>query len=176
MTSTSSPQSMNCSTSPRTRPTAQTIAQRTVAHPHARDRRGCRRAGVLDPFDIRVAGLREQLGQSREQHSLVLDFSSGEDTFDELYVLLRHRLAPFLGEAFGGSTGLVDVGDRKTRDQASHPEEDPSLALSKATGAANQTTVLNDHGKHNPIAEVADFLEPDLQLLVRAKPVLKEAA
>ena len=24
--------------------------------------------------------------------------------------VLRHRLPPFLGEAFGGSTGLVDVG------------------------------------------------------------------
>jgi hypothetical protein len=25
------------------------------------------------------------------------------------HVLLRHRLPPFLGEAFGGSTGLVDL-------------------------------------------------------------------
>jgi hypothetical protein len=25
-------------------------------------------------------------------------------------VLLRHRLPPFLGEKFGGSTGLIDVG------------------------------------------------------------------
>ncbi len=80
------------------------------------------------------------------------------------------------GEAFGGSTGLVDLGDRKACDQASYPDEDPSLALSKVTGAASRTTVLNDHGKHNPIAEVADFLKPELQLLVRAKPVLKEAA
>ncbi len=57
-----------------------------------------------------------------------------------------------------------------------HPDEDPSLALSKVTGAASRTTVLNDHGKHNPIAEIADFLKPELQLLVRAKPILKEAA
>jgi len=40
--------------------------------------------------------------------------------------------------------------------------------LSKVTGAAVRTTVLNDHGKHNPIAEVADFLRPELQLLVVA--------
>ena len=85
-------------------------------------------------------------------------------------------MPPFLGEAFGGCAGLVDLGDRKTRDQASHPEEDPSLALSKVTGAANRTPILDDHGKHNPIAEVADFLKPELQLLVRAEPVLKEAA
>ena len=85
-------------------------------------------------------------------------------------------MPPFLGEAFGGCAGLVDLGDRKTRDQASHPEEDPSLALSKVTGAANRTPILDDHGEHNPIAEVADFLKPDHQLLVRAEPVLKEVA
>jgi len=84
--------------------------------------------------------------------------------------------APLLREAFGCSTSLVDLGDRKARDQASHPNEDPTLALSKVTGAANQTTVLNDHGKHKSIAEVAGFLKSDLQLLVRAKPLLKEAA
>jgi hypothetical protein len=56
------------------------------------------------------------------------------------------------------------------------PDEDPSLALSQVTGAASQTTVLNDHGKHNPIAELADFLKPELQLLVRGKPLLKHAA
>src|SRR5271167_126654 len=95
---------------------------------------------------------------------------------NQSHVLLRHRLPPFLGNAFGGSTGLVDLGGRKACDQASHPDDDPSLALSKVTGAASRATVLNDHGKHNPIAEVADFLKPELQLLVRAKPVLKEAA
>jgi hypothetical protein len=42
--------------------------------------------------------------------------------------------------------------------------------------AASRTSVLNDHSKRNPIAEVADLLKPELQLLVRAKPVLKEAA
>src|SRR3954453_20731562 len=91
-------------------------------------------------------------------------------------VVASSATGPLLREAFGGSTGLVDLVDRKAHDQASYPDEDPSLALSKVTGAARRTTVLNDHGKHNPIAEVADFLKPDLQLLVRAKPVLKEAA
>src|SRR5439155_383958 len=66
-------------------------------------------------------------------------------------------------------------GGRKTRDQASHPEEDPSLALSKVTGAANRTPVLDDHSKHNPVAEVADLLKLEVQFLVRVKPVLKEA-
>jgi hypothetical protein len=79
-------------------------------------------------------------------------------------------------EALGGSMSLVDLGDREACDQASYPDEDPSLALSNVTGAARRTTVLNDHGKHNPIAEVADFLRPELQVLVGGKPLLKEAA
>ena len=74
---------------------------------------------------------------------------------------------PILREAFGCSAALVDLGGHKACDQASYPDDNPSLALSKVTGAASQTTVLNDHGKHNPVAEVADFLKPDLQLLVR---------
>ena len=42
----------------------------------------------------------------------------GVDRAHEVQVL-RHRLPQFLGEAFGGSTGLVDVlADVKTRDQA----------------------------------------------------------
>src|SRR5271154_2669221 len=71
---------------------------------------------------------------------------------------------------------LVELGGREACDQASYPDEDPSLALSKVTGAAGRTTVLNDHGNHDPIAEVADFLKPELQLLVRGKPLLKHAA
>ena len=35
--------------------------------------------------------------------------SIGEERPHDVHVLLRHRLPPFLGEAFGGSTGLVDV-------------------------------------------------------------------
>ena len=91
-------------------------------------------------------------------------------------VLGSSATGPVLREAFGCSTSLVDLVGRKACNQASYPDEDPSLALSKVTGAANRTTVLNDHGKHNPIAEVADFLKPDLQLVVCAEPVLKEAA
>src|ERR1700730_11814755 len=71
-------------------------------------------------------------------------------------------IGSFLGKAVGGSASLVDVGGLKVGDQASHPDEHPSLTLSKVTGAANRTTVLNDHGKHNSIAEVADLLKLDL--------------
>src|SRR4051794_23448665 len=76
------------------------------------------------------------------------------DTSQPLHVPLRHRLSAFLGESFGGSTTLVDVGDRELRDRASNPDVDPPLTLSNVTRAANRTTVLSDHGKHNSIAEV----------------------
>ena len=86
------------------------------------------------------------------------------------------RPPSFPGEAFGGCTALVDLENRKACDRVSHPDEDPSLALSKVTAAAGRTAVLIDYGEHNPIAEVADFLEPELQLLVIAKPLFDEAA
>jgi hypothetical protein len=86
-----------------------------------------------------------------------------------------YRLPPFLREALGGSTGLVNLGERHACDQVSYPDDDASLALLDATGAASQTTVLNDNGKHHPIAEVAGLLKRELQLLVRAKPFLNEA-
>ncbi len=35
------------------------------------------------------------------------------------------RLGPFPCEAFGGSTGIIDVGGPEACDQASHPEEEP---------------------------------------------------
>ena len=88
---------------------------------------------------------------------------------------MRERLGPFSNEALGGSTGVVDLGGREACGQASYPDEDPSLALSKATGATNQTTVLNDHGEHNPIPEVTYLLELVVQFLVGPEPLVKEA-
>ncbi len=139
--------------------------------------RNARKTSSLSDLDVLVA---------QAQDALVIALNERiEGGLRDLHVLLRNKGSPslrgsmgspFLGGAFGGSTALVDVGDRKACDQASYPDDDPSLALSNVTSAACRTTVLNDHGKHNPIAEVADFLKPELQLLVGAKPVLKEAA
>src|ERR1700675_4783290 len=63
-------------------------------------------------------------------------------------VRLGDRLPPFLREPLGGGTGLRALRERNACDQVSHPDDDPSLALSKVTGAASRTTVLDDHGKH----------------------------
>jgi hypothetical protein len=73
------------------------------------------RVVLLDwcPFDLRVRKVTERV-------EVVLE---GPDVpTDDLYVLLRHRLLPFLGEALGGSTGLVGVViDRDPRDHSLHP-------------------------------------------------------
>ena len=101
-----------------------------------------------------------------------------EQAHDELHVLPRHRLHSFVDETLGGSAGRVDVMGRKARYQASLQEEDPPLALPKVTvtGTTGRNALLDDHSEHNPVAEVADILELELQLLVRAEPVLKETA
>ena len=84
---------------------------------HGRDAsRGARRkaidAGVLDvrarPLDVPE----------------VAAFPLGVDRAHEVQVL-RHRLPPFLGKAFGGKTGLVDVAVRShTLDQAVDEDRD----------------------------------------------------
>jgi len=72
-------------------------------------------------------------------HLIVEDRQSGDEiaapssdkASDDLHVLLRHRLPPFLREPFGGSTGLVDVDERRvTGDQTVGPLPDgPSAHL-----------------------------------------------
>ncbi len=76
--------------------------------------------------------------------------------------------------AFGGSTGLVDVGDGNAHDQTSHPDVDPSLSLPNVTGDANRPSLLEDHSKHNSVAEVVGLLKLVLQFLIHAEPALNE--
>src|SRR6185312_2756672 len=63
----------------------------------------------------------------------------------DLHVLLRHRLPPFLGEAFGGSTRLVDVGFGvvgETGDQVLDPYRHPPLALLHVAANAHGPALL----------------------------------
>src|SRR6202035_1759220 len=84
------------------------------------------------------------------------------------------RLLSRLGEAFGGGTGLVDVGSGKARDQTLHPDVDPSLSLPNVARDASRPSLLEDHSKHNSVAEVVDLLKLELQLLIHAEPALNE--
>src|SRR4029077_12027300 len=57
--------------------------------------------GRLAELDLRVGGAPQGLPPTAVE--LLVESPC------DLHVLLRHRLPPFLGKAFGGSTGLVDV-------------------------------------------------------------------
>src|SRR2546430_1822727 len=98
-------------------------------------------------------------------------------------VIPRHRLPPSLGKAFGGSTGLVDVGaGNHARDDAVHPHVDrtvadagegppsqghpphqhepPPLARRAGSAAPDRTSALAARGNPPPVPEVGDL--PDL--------------
>ena len=95
---------------------------------------------------------------------------------DDLNVLLRHRLPPFLGESFGGSTGLVGIEvEREPHEPGICPLVDPSAPqsdLARATGeAASQAVDRED----DPGPEIDNVQHLERELVVGADPVLKEA-
>src|SRR5439155_2056571 len=59
---------------------------------------------------LKKAGVRERLNVRRTEVHHRVDIASvegGAPRLDYLHVPLRHRLPPFLGKAFGGSSGSV---------------------------------------------------------------------
>jgi hypothetical protein len=64
---------------------------------------------------------------------------------------------------------------RKASDRTSRPDVDPPLALSNVTGAADKTRVLDTHGEHNALAELADLTKLKAQPLVGVEPALNES-
>jgi hypothetical protein len=86
------------------------------------------------------------------------------------------RLPPRLGEPFGGSTGLVDVGaGRQLHEEAiGRPADDPSLPLVDLTIDADQTTLLVDHRKHDPVVEDDELFAFHAKLGEGAEPVVQE--
>src|SRR5438874_9970927 len=86
-------------------------------------------------------------------------------------------LCALLGKAFGGSTGLVDVGiHRYSHDQALHPYGDECVPVSNVTAAASKTGHLHDHGKYHSVTQVQILLLFEPKLLVTGEPVFPEAA
>jgi len=83
------------------------------------------------------------------------------------HVLLRHRLSPLLSEAFGGSTGLVDVEERRyARDRALVPYAYISflpLDVTTAAARASRAGSLADQGKDDAIAEIENLLKLELK-------------
>lgn len=91
---------------------------------------------------------------------------------------LSHHLPPFVGEAFGGSTSLVDVGvGRQSHDEAiGRPTESPSLPLMDLTVDAERATLLVDRRKHDAVVEDEELSDFEAKLGEGAEPVVKGAA
>src|SRR5439155_5680055 len=95
----------------------------------------------------------------------------------DLHVLLRHRLPPFLTEAFGGSAGLVDVGtEDHPRDHPLCPRDRVAPSFLHPARATSEATAQTSHGKQHSLAEVLAPLLLGLVLLVGSDPVFKKAA
>src|ERR1700724_2311290 len=119
---------------------------------------------VIDVLDLRVNYLdRELLTRERPVEAA-----------NALPSLRRHLLPPFLGEAFGGSAGRVDVEvDRDTRDHLLPPVVDKCFSGSNMPSAAGRAAFLSNDRQHHSAPEVPNLLEIEPKLLERAPPVFK---
>src|SRR5271165_5159815 len=87
-------------------------------------------------------------------------------------------ISPLLCEAFGSSTGLVDVGfgvEGDPCDQAVYPLAEGCSTHSNVVGATDGTPLLVVDGQHHAVPEVEDFVGLDCQVLERAGPLLQES-
>jgi ribosomal protein L25 (general stress protein Ctc) len=84
-------------------------------------------------------------------------------------------ISPFLGKAFGGGTGLVDVEvGHRFPDLALRPQKDPTASLLDVAVAANELTVFPHDRKHHALAEIEDLLDFVVMVLLRGPPALDE--
>src|SRR6516225_9915329 len=91
--------------------------------------------------------------------------------------LLRHRLPPFPGEAFGGSAGLVDVQERsRPLDESVGPDHHTCVAELDPPGAADGTATLHEHSESHSIAEILDLIGLRLVVIVGRPPFFEERA
>ena len=134
------------------------------------------------PLEVRLEEGNDSLGERRppavlaeKPHEVRVQAGSNLLTPDDLQVLVRQRLLPFPGKAFGGSTGLIDVGvGEDLHHKALRPRYDPRFLLLNGADGAEGTTALVDHDKDNAISEVVDLLKLERQVLERAEPILKK--
>jgi hypothetical protein len=91
--------------------------------------------------------------------------------------MTRHRLRLFLGEAFGGSSALVDiVVARPSNDQAVNPHMDQPMPRVDTGLAPDWATILSDDTKGDPVTQVNSVLQLERQIFKRAEIVLQERA
>src|SRR5256714_9604499 len=130
----------------------------------------CQKARRLSTFCSEIrAHLPEITGQVSP-----ISFVAGDDR-QVVMTSPATSLPPRLGEAFGGSAGLVGVGvDRHALDLAVCPQVDECLLGVNPTDAASRTSVLADHCKADSVANV-ESLHIKVKLVVSADPVLPKA-
>src|SRR5438132_8775260 len=103
----------------------------------------------------------------------------GKDGAQQLALVLRHRLLPFLGEAFGGCASLPRVcvhgyaGDLPVSPDKYKAIDGVHLRVS---GTAGQTAALSDEGENDPVAKVGDLLKVVFRFLIGAQPISQEAS
>jgi hypothetical protein len=82
---------------------------------------------------------------------------------------LRHRLPPFLGEPLGGRAAAVDfVVVPALLDQPVCPGRDGADADLNPTRTARKTATHNDHAEDDTVAEIANLLGLEVEILKRA--------
>ena len=120
------------------------------------------------PFDLWVSEVAEHL---------LIVLERRKPAMHDLHVLPRHHLPPFPGKAFGGSTGLADVGvGRQSHEEAiGRPADGPSLPLMDLTIDADRATLLVDHRKHDPVVEDDELFDFEAKLGEIAEPFVQEA-
>src|ERR1700730_5744065 len=90
--------------------------------------------------------------------------------------VLRHRLPPFLCEAFGGTTSLLAVRVVCLPLVQSFPPNRYARKTESVLGAAAPNAAsCDDHGEGHPEAEIEDLLGFGAELLVRRTYVFKHA-
>jgi hypothetical protein len=129
------------------------------------------RAGLLGevvPFEL---GIEERCRRLRSIAVEHLDIAT-----HALHVL-RHRLTPFLGEPFSGSTTLVEVViDSDTHDQPINPLGHKCWPLLNRAGTVRGATGPARNSKNDSVAYVPALLQIGLILLVWGSPIFEVAA
>ena len=86
-------------------------------------------------------------------------------------------IGPFLSEAFGGSTGLVDVPPSDhTRDHAVHPFVDQRPPFCNDAGATSRTALLAIDGIDDAVTQIDDSLDRNGPVVERVCPLFQLAA
>src|ERR1039457_6708767 len=85
-------------------------------------------------------------------------------------------IGPLLGEAFGGSTGLVDIDVvGRAREDTLHVSDHHRVSQMDLEARATKTTRRFQRTERHSVAEVVELIEREHQLVIRTPQVLEVA-